>query len=78
MKKRSFAIVLAAAMMTGLVACGGQSSTSTAGSTSDESSAGTAEQAVTIKLGYTHGNNNPEERNQLLDPQIMQYEVEKM
>ena len=76
MKKRSFAIVLAAAMMTGLVACGGQSSTSTAGSTSDESSAGTAEQAVTIKLGYTHGNNNPEESDEVMYAQTFKEYVE--
>ena len=75
MKKRSLALVLAAMMMTGLAACGGQGATSGSG-TASGSNTGSGEQSVTIKLAYTHGTSNPEESDEVMYAQTFKEYVE--
>ena len=61
MKKKALSLVLAAMMVTGLVACGEKTP---AASASGGDSAGDAK--VTIKLGYTHGTSNPQESDEVM------------
>ena len=85
MKKRSLAIVLAAAMMlTGLAACGKKDPTpptgsgnNTSGSSSPQNTPGTpTDKEVTIKLGFTHSNPDREQDDEVMYAETFKEYVE--
>lgn len=77
MKKRFLATALAAVMVMGLTACGGQSSAPAANSSSGAASTSqSADKQVTIKLGFTHSNPNREEDDEVMYAETFKEYVE--